>query len=90
MRNVTRKDLVVEVSKATFLTQGIVEEVFVALLNQIKKEYQAGNKIELREFGTFSPYARKEKFYLDLKTFNTKKMPAKTLLKFKCSKQLYY
>ena len=89
MRKIVKKNLVSEISKDISINQKIVGEIVIALFDQIKKEYKNGNKIEIREFGTFYPYLRKPRNYQDPRTMKDVEMPEKTMLKFKCSKQLH-
>jgi len=90
MKSINRQKLVVGISKKTAYTQAVIDEIVEALFEQIKKEYRAGNRIEIREFGSFAPYVRKSKKYQNPKTMEKSVMPTRTMLKFKCSKQLYY
>jgi nucleoid DNA-binding protein len=90
MNTINKKTLVKVVSKDLSLTQNVVSEILNAIFDQIKEEYRKGNRIEIREFGTFSPYLRKSKIYQNPKTLKLNSMPTRTMLKFKGSKQLYY
>jgi len=90
MKSINRQKLVTGISKDTSFTQAVIDEVVEALFEQIKKEFKAGNRIEIRGFGSFFPYVRKSKGYQNPKTMEKSVMPTKTMLKFKCSKQLYY
>jgi nucleoid DNA-binding protein len=77
------------VSKEISITTRIVKKVIDSFLNQIREEYKKGNRIELREFGTFSPYTRKSRNYKTFDSKETKRMGTKKMLKFKCSRHLH-
>lgn len=90
MPSINKKKLIIEISKEVSVKQDIVEEIIKTFLDNIIEHYLKGNRIEIREFGTFQPHFFKAKFYMDPKSKQKKKMPSKTVLKFKCSKQLHH
>jgi nucleoid DNA-binding protein len=89
MKTVNKIMLTRAIAKETFITTRIVKKVIDSFFDQIKGEYKKGNRIELREFGTFFPYIRKPRTYKTFDSKETKKMEAKQMLKFKCSKHLH-
>lgn len=89
MATVSKKMLVTEISKETGINQAEVRKIIGALFTDLKKHYQAGDKIELRGFGTFFPYHRKVRSYKDPVTQSEKQMKEKMILKFRSSHQLF-
>jgi integration host factor subunit beta len=89
MKTINKDMLTKGVSEDTAIHPNLVKEVINSFLNQIKDEYKKGNRIELREFGIFTPYIRNPRKYTSMKTGETKKMTKKKMLKFKCSRQLH-
>jgi DNA-binding protein HU-beta/integration host factor subunit beta len=59
MSNATKHDLVVEVSKATGLTQSDTKIVVEELIESICEDLENGKTIEIRGFGTFYTKMRK-------------------------------
>lgn len=89
MTTINRKNLVTDISQELALNQMLVDDIVISLFEQIKKQYQQGKRIEIRGFGTFNPSHRNARCYVNPVTSKKEKTPAKTILKFKCSKQLY-
>jgi len=90
MKTINKSTLIKSVSDFTTYHPEVIKEVVDEFLHQIELEYKNGNKIEIREFGTFFPYTRKPRIYKTFKTRETKKMAKKKMLKFKCSRQLHF
>lgn len=59
MPNTTKHDLIVDVSKATGLTQADTKIVVEELLETVAKNLEEGKNIEIRGFGTFYTRIRK-------------------------------
>ena len=56
---VTKRDLVIKITKETGLTQFEVREVVQRILDCIIDILAEGNKVELRNFGVFAPVIRR-------------------------------
>lgn len=89
MDTINKNLLTKAVSKKLGIKPAVVKSVIELFLDQVRVEYKRGNRIELREFGTFFPYTRKSRIYRTFESKESKKMPTKKMLKFKCSKQLH-
>lgn len=89
METINKKILTKAISKKLGLKPAIVKDVIDLFLGQIRTEYKKGNRIELREFGIFFPYTRKARLYKTFESKESRKMPTKKMLKFKCSKHLH-
>jgi nucleoid DNA-binding protein len=59
MSNTTKHDLIVDVAKATGLTQADTKIVVEELLETVSKNLEMGKNIEIRGFGTFYTKVRK-------------------------------
>jgi integration host factor subunit beta len=59
MSNTTKHDLIVDVSKATGLTQADTKIVVEELLETVARNLEGGKNIEIRGFGTFYTRIRK-------------------------------
>ena len=60
-KNVTKKDLVVDVAAMTGVPEDRVKEVIEAFMGQIKANIALHRTIEIRGFGTFSLQHRKRR-----------------------------
>jgi nucleoid DNA-binding protein len=89
MKTINKIVLTMAISKELSIKAEIVKQVVDSLFEQIRKEYKKGNRIELRKFGTFTPYLRQSRIYKTFDTGEVKQMPTKKMLKFKCSKHLH-
>jgi nucleoid DNA-binding protein len=88
METINKNILAKSIAKQLGIKTATIKNVINSFLDQIREEYRKGNRIELREFGTFYAYNRKPRSYkTELK--ETKKMSAKKILKFKCSRHLH-
>ena len=56
---VTKRDIVVKITKETGLTQYEVREVVQRVLDSISDALSDGKKVELRNFGVFAPVLRR-------------------------------
>ena len=59
--NVTKKDLVDLIAGKIQMSKAEVARVINSLLEEIKGQFQKGERIELRGFGAFFPYKRKSR-----------------------------
>ncbi len=57
--SVTKRDIVVRITKETGFTQFEVREVVQRVLDSIVDALAEGKKVELRNFGVFAPVVRK-------------------------------
>ena len=89
MSNITKRDLVVELSDRTGQTQAEVLEVFQAALELIAEKLSAGDDVTLRRFGTFELRMAKAKVGRNPNKPGTEMhIPARTVVKFKPGKEL--
>lgn len=89
METINKNILTKAISKKLGIKSTIIKSVIDSFLDRVREEYKKGNRIELREFGTFFPYTRKSRLYKTIESKEARKMPKKKMLKFKCSKQLH-
>jgi nucleoid DNA-binding protein len=89
MATVAKKVIINDIAKEVGISQAEVRKTVNCFVNNLKKQYQAGNKVEFRGFGTFFPYFRKARSYKDPVTKSEKQMKDRTILKFKSSHQLF-
>ncbi len=84
----TKADLIDEVSRIAELTRKdseiIVENIFESVVNSLR----AGDKIEIRGFGSFRTRQRKPRVGRNPKTGDRVEVPAKKIPFFKPSKEL--
>ena len=85
----TKRDLVVKISKETGMIQSDVAEIVQKTLDSIAEDLIAGNTIELRNFGVFEIKIRKSR-----KGRNPNKpahevvIPERAVVKFRAGKEL--
>ncbi|MGA1840419.1 MAG: HU family DNA-binding protein [bacterium] len=84
----TKADLVMEVAKQTSLTKKESETVIKTIFGSISEALGAGDKVELRGFGSFRVRGRKSRQGRNPKTGDTVKVPAKKVPFFKAGKEL--
>jgi len=82
----TKADLVMEVAKQTSLTKKESETVIKTIFGSISEALSAGDKVELRGFGSFRVRDRKSRQGRNPKTGDTVKVPAKKVPFFKAGK----
>ena len=87
-RNVTRADLIEEVSRAVHLTRKESEITMDSIFDGIVKALRRGEKTELRGFGTFRTRQRQPRIGRNPKTGARVEVPAKKIPYFKPSKEL--
>lgn len=75
MRNITKKDLVVDVAARTGISEGDVKDVVEAFMGQIITYLSHNRTIEIRGFGTFSHRRRKGRPALNPRTKETVRIP---------------
>jgi len=86
--NLSREDLAKRISSKVTLRQKDAVLVIDTLLSEIIKQFQAGNTIELREFGTLYPFFKKGRTYVVPRTKEEHSTPGYITLKFKPSKKI--
>lgn len=85
----TKRDLVVKISKETGMIQSDVAEIVQKTLDSIAEDLIAGNTIELRNFGVFEIKVRKSrKGRNPNKPANEVTIPERTVVKFRAGKEL--
>ena len=75
MRNITKKDLVVDVAARTGIPEARVKDVVEAFMGQILAYLSRNRTIEIRGFGTFSCRPRKGRPALNPRTKETVRIP---------------
>jgi len=84
-----KSDLVKYVSDKTLITikdAGIIVDVF---LNGIKQGLEKGDRIKIKDFGSFFLQSRESRMALNPRTQENIEVPAKNFIKFKSSKILH-
>jgi integration host factor subunit beta len=84
----TKADLIEEVSKLAELTRKDSEVVVETIFDSIVHSLHAGDKIEIRGFGSFRTRQRKPRVGRNPKTGDRVEVPAKKIPFFKPSKEL--
>ena len=84
----TKADLVEEVSKVTELTRKDSEVIVDTLFESVIKALKAGDKLEVRGFGSFRVRQRNARVGRNPKTGEKVEVPAKRVPYFKPSKEL--
>ena len=84
----TKADLIEEVSKLAELTRKDSEVVVETIFDSIVRSLHAGDKIEIRGFGSFRTRQRKPRVGRNPKTGDRVEVPAKKIPFFKPSKEL--
>ena len=85
----TKRDLVVKISKETGMIQSDVAEIVQKTLDSIAADLIAGNTIELRNFGVFEIKIRKSrKGRNPNKPKNEVVIPERAVVKFRAGKEL--
>lgn len=89
MAGVTKRDLVVELSNRTGLTQSQAFDLFQHSLDLITEELAQGNEVTLRRFGTFEVRVTKAKVGRNPNKPGTEmKIPPRAVVRFKPGKEL--
>src|SRR5512138_2084694 len=84
----TKADLVEEVSRVTELTRKDSEVIVDTLFDSVIKALKAGDKLEVRGFGSFRVRQRNARVGRNPKTGEKVEVPAKRVPYFKPSKEL--
>lgn len=87
MRNITKKDLVTDVTARTGISEDRVKDVIEAFMGQIIAYLSHNRTIEIRGFGTFSCKPRKGRPALNPRTMEPVRIPERMIptLKFSTS-----
>ena len=84
----TKADLIEEVSRQVELTRKDSEVIVETIFDSIVHSLRAGDKIEIRGFGSFRTRKRQGRIGRNPKTGDRVEVPAKTIPYFKPSKEL--
>lgn len=84
-----KSDLVKYVSDKTMITERDANIIVDVFLNGVTEALDAGEKVMLKNFGTFLLQERKARTALNPRNQQVVDVPAKTVVKFKSSKKLY-
>ena len=85
----TKRDLVMRISKETGLIQSQVFEVVQKTLNHITESLAKGDKVELRNFGVFDVKIRKARVGRNPQKPETDvPIPVRSMVKFKAGKEM--
>src|SRR5579864_6496674 len=84
----TKADLIEEVAKIADITRKDSEVVVETIFEGIVRSLRAGDKIEIRGFGSFRTRQRKPRVGRNPKTGDKVEVPAKKIPFFKPSKEL--
>src|SRR4029078_8382981 len=87
-RNVTKADLIEEVSRVVEMTRKDSEEIVEAIFDSVVRSLRTGDKIEIRGFGSFRTRQRQPRVGRNPKTGARVEVPAKKIPYFKPSKEL--
>ncbi|HZP16590.1 MAG TPA: HU family DNA-binding protein [Terriglobales bacterium] len=84
----TKADLIEEISRLAELTRKDSEVIVETIFDSIVRSLRAGDKIEIRGFGSFRTRQRKPRIGRNPKTGARVEVPAKKIPFFKPSKEL--
>jgi integration host factor subunit beta len=84
----TKADLIDEVSRIADLTRKDSEVIVESIFDSVVRSLRAGDKIEIRGFGSFRTRQRKPRVGRNPKTGDRVEVPAKKIPYFKPSKEL--
>jgi integration host factor subunit beta len=84
----TKADLIDEVSRLAELTRKDSEVIVETIFDSVVRSLRAGDKIEIRGFGSFRTRQRKPRMGRNPKTGERVEVPAKKIPFFKPSKEL--
>ena len=84
----TKADLIEEVSRLADVTRRDSEVIVETIFDSIVRSLRAGDKIEIRGFGSFRTRQRNPRVRRNPKTGDRIKVPAKKIPFFKPSKEL--
>jgi nucleoid DNA-binding protein len=83
-----KKDLI-DIVGAQTSTKKEAGDIVELIFNTIKDALQKQEKVVISEFGTFTLRERKERVGRNPKTGETVQIPAKKVVKFKASKEIF-
>jgi len=86
--NMTKADLIDEVSRLAELTRKDSEVIVETIFDSVVRSLRAGDKIEIRGFGSFRTRQRRPRVGRNPKTGERVEVPAKKIPFFKPSKEL--
>ncbi len=84
----TKAELIEEVSRAVEMTRKDSEQIVETIFDSIVRALRAGDKIEIRGFGSFRTRKRQPRIGRNPKTGARVEVPAKKIPFFKPSKEL--
>ena len=84
----TKADLIENVARAAQMSRKDSEIVVEAIFESVVKSLRAGDKVEIRGFGSFRTRQRRPRIGRNPKTGTRVEVPAKTIPYFKPSKDL--
>jgi integration host factor subunit beta len=84
----TKADLIDEISRLAEVTRKDSEVIVETIFDSIVRSLRAGDKIEIRGFGSFRTRQRKSRIGRNPKTGDRVEVPAKKIPFFKPSKEL--
>jgi integration host factor subunit beta len=87
-RNVTKADLIEEVSRVVEMTRKDSEVIVEAIFDSVVRSLRTGDKIEIRGFGSFRTRQRQPRVGRNPKTGTRVEVPSKRIPYFKPSKGL--
>ena len=88
IKSMTKADLIEEVSRLAELTRKDSEIIVETIFDSVVRSLRAGDKIEIRGFGSFRTRQRKPRVGRNPKTGARVDVPAKKIPYFKPSKEL--
>ena len=88
LTTMTKADLIDEVSRLAELTRKDSEVIVETIFESVVRSLRAGDKIEIRGFGSFRTRQRKPRVGRNPKTGERVEVPAKKIPFFKPSKEL--
>jgi DNA-binding protein HU-beta len=88
MENISKKEFVDAIASKTGLTKKDAQKALEATIESIIDFTKKGSKVSLIGFGGFYPYKTKATTKKNPKTGKPVQVPAKTVLKFKSSKNI--
>ena len=84
----TRKDLAREVARDMGLSQAFIRDVIDGVLGGIRSSLVRGERVELRNFGVFTPRIMRERVVKIPKTRKKIRLLQRTVVRFKPGKEL--
>jgi integration host factor subunit beta len=86
--NMTKTELIEEISSAVEMTRKDSEVIVEAIFNSVVRALRGGDRIEIRGFGSFRTRQRQPRVGRNPKTGARVEVPAKRIASFKPSKEL--